>query len=199
MARYHHGDLRRALLDAAAARVCRDGPQGFTMADLAREAGVSSGAPYRHFRDKTAVLTALALEGIALARQLQEEEEAKAGDKPLAIFRAQGIATVLFANRHPGHFRVMSAPELLDVASHPDLSALLDLNDAAASALMAQAREAGEVDPTHPMVALLTAQATMYGLARLFVDGRLSPVSDDEARTLAEQVTWVLGRGLIPR
>jgi AcrR family transcriptional regulator len=191
--------LRRALLDAALERIAREGPLLFTMSDLARATGVSSGAPYRHFKDKTQLLTALALEGLELAEAVAEEERRRAGAGPLEQFRALGVATVIFAVRHPAHAQVLWAPELLDLASHSRLQALLGTHDEATEALMAQARERGEVDPGHPMAALLTAQATMYGLARLFVDGRLTPRGEDEARTLAEQVTAVLGMGLLPR
>lgn len=197
--RYHHGDLRRALLDAALRHIDQDGPQGFSMSQLAKEVGVSSGAPYRHFKDKADLLSALALEGIGLAEQIILEEAARVGPGPLESFRARGIATVIFAIRHPAHLRVMYAPELMDVSAHPSLAQLLDTNDQAAEDLLAQAREDGEVDPTHPAATLLTAQATMYGLARLFVDGRLSPMSEAEARELAMQVTEVLGHGLQPR
>jgi len=57
---YHHGNLRRALLDATLKIVERDGPEGFTLRGTARAAGVSAGAPYHHFSDKDALLAAVA-------------------------------------------------------------------------------------------------------------------------------------------
>src|SRR5215813_10430287 len=63
---YHHGDLRRALLDATLRLVEEHGPQGFTLRAAARAAGVSPGAPYHHFADKDALLAAVAEEGFEL-------------------------------------------------------------------------------------------------------------------------------------
>ena len=60
---YHHGNLRSVLLDAGVALIGEVGPQGFTIREVARRAGVSHNAPYRHFRDKDELLEAIAAEG----------------------------------------------------------------------------------------------------------------------------------------
>ncbi|MCA9716002.1 MAG: TetR/AcrR family transcriptional regulator [Myxococcales bacterium] len=196
---YHHGDLKRALMDAALRLVESAGPQGFSMADLAREAGVSSGAPYRHFKDKHALLEALALEGLERLLADGERERARQGDAgPLAQFRALGVASVVFAVEHPGYFRVMNSPEILDRSGSPELAAVREGADAATRSMVDGAAAAGEL-ATDPRVSILTAQALMYGLARMLVDGLLTPVSTDEARQLAIAVTEVLGHGLVPR
>jgi AcrR family transcriptional regulator len=110
---YHHGDLRRAILDAAVEAIGEDGPGGWSLRELARRAGVSHAAPAHHFGDKTGVLTALATEGFELlAGALEEQED----------FLEAGLAYVRFAVEHPVHFTVMFQPSLYR-AEDPGLTA----------------------------------------------------------------------------
>ena len=76
---YHHGNLKRALMDAALRLVTEGGPDAFTMAEAAREAGVSSGAPYRHFPDRRSLLRAVADEAQDLLDQRLEASVSQAG------------------------------------------------------------------------------------------------------------------------
>ncbi|HEV7962299.1 MAG TPA: helix-turn-helix domain-containing protein, partial [Actinoplanes sp.] len=104
---YHHGDLRRALLDAAAEVIEEQGPAALSLRDLARRAGVSHAAPTHHFGDKAGLLTALATEGYGLlVAELAEEWAATHS------FLEQGVAYVRFAIRHRAHFEVMFRPDL---------------------------------------------------------------------------------------
>ena len=104
---YHHGDLRRALLDATLQLVDRYGPQGFTLRAAARAAGVTPGATYHHFEDKDALVAAVAEEGF----ELLHGELQKAAHRAAASLRERshnvGVAYVLFAIKHPTRFRVM--------------------------------------------------------------------------------------------
>src|SRR4051794_22103421 len=118
--RYHHGDLRRTLLDAALGIVEKAGPGALSLRELARRAGVSHAAPYRHFPSREALLGALAVEGF---RGLGAEMQACAGDErdPLPRFRALGLAYVRYAVAHPGHFKVMFSSDLHDAGETPEL------------------------------------------------------------------------------
>jgi AcrR family transcriptional regulator len=114
---YHHGDLRRALLDAAVAAIEESGPAALSLRDLARRAGVSHAAPTHHFGDKAGLLTALAAEGYGLlADELAAEHAASAS------FLEMGVAYVRFAVAHRAHFEVMFQPELYH-ADDPELVA----------------------------------------------------------------------------
>lgn len=97
MATYHHGDLRPALLRAAAKILEKEGSDAVSLRDLARRAGVSHTAPYRHFPDRRALLAALAEEGFA---QLAAELEGRP-------WREQAVAYVRFAIANPERFRLM--------------------------------------------------------------------------------------------
>ena len=102
---YHHGDLRRALVDAARRLLEAEGPTALSLRAVAREAGVSPAAPYHHFKDKAELLDAVAQEGwdMVSARMI----EAKAGAEGLHQLTALGIAYVCFARDNPALYRVM--------------------------------------------------------------------------------------------
>src|SRR5579862_3749467 len=103
---YHHGNLREALLEAAIALIAEVGPMAFTLREVARRAGVSHNAPYRHFRDKEDLMTAVATEGyreLTVAMQEAGRKQARALDR----LKYAGLAYIDFALRRPEHFAVM--------------------------------------------------------------------------------------------
>ncbi|SRR6185503_4140528 len=97
MSTYHHGELRPALLRAAAKILEQEGREAISLRDLARRAGVSHAAPYRHFADRQALLAALADEGFALLTQALQ-------GKP---WREQAVAYVRFGLANPERFTLM--------------------------------------------------------------------------------------------
>ncbi len=102
---YHHGDLRRALVDAARRLLEAEGPSALSLRAVAREAGVSPAAPYHHFKDKAELLDAVAQEGWdALNTQMAEAKAQASDDHQLT---AIGIAYVCFARENPALYRVM--------------------------------------------------------------------------------------------
>jgi len=103
---YHHGDLRRALVDAADRVLERDGPSALSLRAVAREAGVSPAAPYHHFKDKDELINAVALQGFDL---LSEAMKAAATDavSPSERVVSMGVAYVTFARDHPALYHVM--------------------------------------------------------------------------------------------
>ncbi len=109
-AAYHHGDLRRSLLDAALGLVATHGVQGFTLREAARAAGVSHNAPYRHFPSRTHLLVELAIEGQGLLLQALTAGVGRIDDHRERVIRL-GIAYMEFALSHTAHFRVMFSSE----------------------------------------------------------------------------------------
>src|SRR5205823_396278 len=102
---YHHGDLRRALVDAARRILEAEGPTALSLRAVAREAGVSPAAPYHHFKDKAELLDAIAAEGWQMldASMAKAKREAEPRNK----LNALGIAYVCFARENPALYRVM--------------------------------------------------------------------------------------------
>lgn len=175
--RYHHGNLRRALLDEALAVIRERGVDGVTLRDIGARLGVSRTALYRHFTDKRALLVAVATEGF---RTLRAELVAawEDGGRSRTAFTAMGAAYVRFARTNPPHYRVMfggfvEAPAHdveLEVEGQGAFQALVD----AVTALQRDRVLRGE----DPLLMARHVWALVHGVAMLGIDGRLG---DDEA------------------
>lgn len=167
---YHHGDLRRALLEAAEAAVADSGPAALSLRDLARRAGVSHAAPAHHFGSKHGLLTAIGASGFAgLADALAAARET--GD-----LADVGAAYVAFAASRPGAFAVMFDATLLDWSD----PALREAGGRARGELAtAVASAAG--DAPDPEAAQLAAWSLVHGLAALVRGGMTSTAEDPAA------------------
>jgi len=195
--RYHHGDLRRALLDAALIVIEEKGLDAVKMSDLARTLRVSVAAPFRHFESRDALLVALAEEG---ANKMVVDIEAAAARvrDPLEAQRARGVAYVRFAVLEPGYFKLLSKKDILVASDH--LRALTTSQEALMEPILGrQHRGRASAALAKKSAGLLAAQALTYGLARMIADGLLGDIDGDDAALLAVELTGVLGEGLLPR
>jgi AcrR family transcriptional regulator len=169
--RYHHGDLRRALVDAAFELLKEHGPRGITLREAARRAGVTHAAPYRHFADKEALLAALAEEGFLQLRS--SVEDAMEGVPAALLLEAIGVAYVRFAREQPSQFRVMFGSEMGDKRRYPGLmqadQAVFDLLCGA----IRSAQEAGMLAAGNPARLGMVQWSMLHGVAALVVDGQL--------------------------
>ena len=100
---YHHGNLKEALIEAARALIAEKGPAGFTFADAARFAGVSPAAPYRHFRDRDALLADVAREGFQRFEAMLTTGWANGKPDPVTAFHNVGRAYLAFAHAEPAY------------------------------------------------------------------------------------------------
>jgi len=168
--RYHHGDLRRALLQAAVRTIQRDGVDGLTLRGVGSTLGVSRTALYRHFTDKAALLAAVAAEGFRMLRaQLAQAWEDEG--RGLRGFEAMGLAYVRFAVAHPSHYRVMFGADI-SAAEHAELEEGAGAFQVLVDALTAlQQQQLARRDDTQQMA--LFVWATVHGVAMLAIDGRL--------------------------
>jgi AcrR family transcriptional regulator len=172
-ASYHHGDLRRALLDAALALVEEDGIGAISLREVARKAGVSHNAPYHHFPDRGSLLAAIAEEGFSLLAKEMAEARAVAPSQR-ARLEACGRAYVRFALRSPAHFRVMFRPELAAAHEQPAVAqASMPAFDTLVASVI-EAQEAGLAPAGDPMPVVLTCWSAVHGLASLWLDGPLA-------------------------
>ena len=163
---YHHGDLRRALLDAATKIVARDGAPAVTLREVARLAGVSHNAPYRHFDSLAALLAAVAAEGFeTFGAQLTKAAAAEGDAKRRAT--AIGRAYLRFALDNPKLYLLMFGGEL-DKGQHPALRAAADKSFSVLTATLSKAGRAGHV-------AAIGAWAFVHGLAHLVLDKQIKP------------------------
>ncbi|MCH9684930.1 MAG: TetR/AcrR family transcriptional regulator [Deltaproteobacteria bacterium] len=191
---YHHGDLRRALLDAALAIVADEGPSAVTMSAVARRAGVSSGAPYRHFKDRVELLRGLWSRADEVLSRRIEEATASAPD-PLEGFRRSGVEYVSFAAEEPALFRVLTQGEYAVPRPASDrVSAETKFSEGLRALLHADDARA-PLDPSHPLIQQLAARCLVHGLAHFFVDGQDAQLGlgPEQARRIAEALTRALG------
>lgn len=176
---YHHGNLRAHLMAAALEIVRETGAASLSLRDAARRAGVSHTAPYRHFRNRAALLAVLAEEGFRDMAAEMQAASAAAEDEPIERLRLMGLAYVRFAARHPGHFRVMFGPEAAYEHDHSVRHAGEGVYTLMRDALE-QAQDLGQLRNDDYRIQARTAWALMHGLASLIVDGRI-PAPDDAA------------------
>ena len=105
--RFHHGDLREALIAATRELLIEHGPDRFTVADACRRAGVTTAAPYKHFRDKQEILEEIVLRGFAELTAANAKAVAEGGAGTIAGITAMGISYLNFAVAQPAVFRLM--------------------------------------------------------------------------------------------
>lgn len=195
---YHHGDLHRALVSTALELVEANDVSSLTLREVARRAGVTHGAPYHHFRNKAALLAALAEEGYRALYTEQLQAAAKAGPDPVARLQAIGIAYVRFAVHHPGHFRVMFGTDPAGWSDYPSLLEAVQLPLVLLTSTADEIKRSKAVS-LRPSDFVLSSWAMVHGLATLWVDGPLRPILGSTQATAIEELAariisfWTVG------
>ncbi len=171
---YHHGNLRPALVEAAAGLLETAGPLGVTLRGAARMAGVSQTAPYRHFADKDALLAAVAEDGFqALTAAMSRAEQAERSG-PTRKLQAIGVAYVRFAVDYPSRYRLMFGP-VVQGRSHPALRAPAQAAWSVLNGAVASCQRAGQVRIGEPAALSFVLWSLLHGLAALILDEQLPP------------------------
>jgi AcrR family transcriptional regulator len=196
---YHHGALRDTLLAASLRLIETEGIGAVSLRRVAREAGVSTGAPYHHFADRSALLAALSTQGFEL---LGSEVAAArdAAETPLQALTALAEAYVRFSREHPGHFRLMFRPELSQPDKHPEAEAAGDAAFGVLSDCIADCVAAGLLPADKADTIAVAWWGLAHGLASLWLDGQLEKrcvqlgtvaptLVDDIMRTFATLIT----------
>jgi AcrR family transcriptional regulator len=193
---YHHGDLRRALLDAAIEVIADAGPAALSLRDLARRAGVSHAGPTHHFRDKPGLLTALATEGFDLLAEtlLAATAISHAPTTPTphapttptgGSLLELGVVYVQFAAEHRAHFEVMFRPDLYRAAD----PVLVQARQRAEQALRGSTSHVVGSDdgdrPDEVREAGVAVWALAHGFAMLWLSGALSQAPGVDPATAA--------------
>jgi AcrR family transcriptional regulator len=203
---YHHGNLRATLIEQGVELARSEGPDGVVLREVARRAGVSHNAAYRHFADRDALLAEIAAVGMRrLGEAMLSEMDAVAETEPLprasARLRACGRAYVHFAVAEPGLFTVAFAaatPAPADTPREPtsrpadaqDPYGLLGraLDELEAAGALGQGRREG---------AEVLCWSAVHGYAVLHLDGPLHGVPEEEREAGLESLLDQIERGLI--
>jgi AcrR family transcriptional regulator len=196
---YHHGDLRRVLIDAALQLVGEGGPDAVSVREAARRAGVSPGAPFRHFPSRDALMNAVAEEAQRRFREQIEAAltEAPASD-PLGRFRCLGLAYLRWAMKNPTHFEIISSRRFFDhdkaAGVSQDNAELIDLTERTLAEAFAQ----GQLRSPDLKRVQMAGRALVYGFARMNIDGHFPRwgVAGTEAERTAEGILDLFIEGI---
>lgn len=197
---YHHGDLRRALVDAALALIEKQGPQGFTLSDAAKSAGVTPAAVYRHFAGRDDLIAECARQGFEIFADLMDHAYDNGRPSALAAFEATGRAYLAFARKFPGHYMAMFESGI-SLNTNPDLARASErarlVFSRAAEALSRHIPE-GKRPPASMFSAHIWAMS--HGVVELFTRGKpgaRAPFPPEELLETGIGI-YLRGLGLVP-
>jgi AcrR family transcriptional regulator len=169
---YHHGNLRRALLDEALSMIRAEGVNGLTLRDIGSRLGVSRSALYRHFADKRDLLMAVATEGFRSLRQ-QLVTAWEEGGRGRVAFQAMGAAYIRFAVDNPSHYRVMFGGFVEPQAQNSELATEASGAFQALVDALAVLQHQGIVRDDNTLLMARFVWSVVHGVAMLGIDGQL--------------------------
>ncbi len=176
---YHHGDLRRALMEKTLEFVQKDQVHLIGFRELARQLDVSRSAPYRHFASVEALLAAVVGEGFEVFIEALRPATVQSGLTPREKFLNLGLAYVHFALEHSAHYRLMFDQKYYKKDDFPDVSQLasqaFDLLRQTSSACLPES-----ASPEQRIQLATLAWSCVHGLSKLFIDGQLHHIKDRE-------------------
>src|SRR5512142_3000922 len=169
---YHHGALRDELIRACVALIEAEGIGAVSLRRVAREAGVSPGAPYHHFADRSALLAAITVRGSALLQQ--ELRAARQHAPPAAAGLGALIETyVRFADGNPAYVHLMLRPELSHPEHHPEVQAAGEGAITLLTEVVQDCQAEGSAPPGDPATLTGLVWALAIGIVTLWLDGPL--------------------------
>jgi AcrR family transcriptional regulator len=197
---YHHGNLRRVLIDKALEIISEQGAGDLSLRQVAKRAGVSHAAPYRHFKDKNAILAAVAKEGFEMMLRETEARISRNKGNELDHFAICGLSYIDFAINYPSHYRVMFGTRLensyfsddLKPESIPVFKLLRDV------IMICQEKSLLKAGDPHEMA--MAAWSIVHGFAMLRIDAHIPDRKMDKKklRELQRTVVLTLYSGLRP-
>lgn len=173
---YHHGQLKETLIRAALQILKTKSPNEISLRELAREAGVSGTAPYRHFKDKNELLAAISQQGFEIMSQHLLEAIEKAGQDPLKMLNDCGLAYFKMGFEHPQHFKLMVNSEIIPCKDYPELLMSSGKSFLLVKKMVEFCQSKGLLGPGDPMTKALHCWSVVNGFTALYA---------------AEQLEWI--------
>lgn len=195
---YHHGDLKKALLEASLRILKDEGYKALSLRKAATYAGVSQSAPYRHYEDLESLYADIAEEGFRMLAERQKKLQVKYRTKPLLLFRESGVCYVEFALEFPDLFRIMYGNQ---IESHSKYKSLVKTEDESFRIIVEIIRDCQQagVIRTDDVVSSATSAWTMvHGIAVLLAGKQVMFRSVDlkEARRITKELIHYLYIGM---
>ncbi len=197
---YHHGNLKQALVEATIVLIEEKGPSGFTMAEAAKQAGVSTAAPYRHFKGREDLIAEVARQGFEIFADLLEFALAKGGGSSVRGLESVGRAYLAFAQKYPGYYIAMFESGV-SINANPELAIVANR---AMNVLIQSAEDLSKHMPRdkRPPASMVSHHiwALSHGVVELFARGEpgtRSPFSPEELLESGLGV-YLRGLGIVP-
>jgi AcrR family transcriptional regulator len=197
---YHHGNLRQALVDATLKLIATQGPQGFTLSDAAKSAGVTPAAVYRHFAGREDLIAEVARQGFEIFADLMDHAYSNGKPTALAAFEATGRAYLAFARKFPGHYPAMFESGI-SMNANPELARAADRGR---GVLLRAAEELSKHIPVarRPPASMFAAHilAMSHGVVELYARGQPGTRAPYSPEDLLESGIgiYLRGLGLVP-
>lgn len=189
---YHHGNLRKELLDRAVHVIAEQGIESLSLRALARDLGVSHAAPSRHFADKTELLRALATEGNDRFVTYVLEAADRAGDNPLVRYAAMGKAYIRFCIEYPAYYRAITHPDVQSQADD-ELRATSERRRQVIENAARKAQDAGWLPDETTQDVVMYSIATVRGVAAMLNDPLHGPsMEQNNTDTLIESMVRMI-------
>ena len=197
---YHHGDLHGTLVAAAEALLEEKGAAGISLREVCQCAGVSHAAPYRHFRDKAALLEAIARGGFDQLGMMIREARTRHPDDPEEQLREAGLAYVDWATDNPERTRLMFGGMMKSDRVSASLQESADAAYAEIYKIIDDGRRTGAFCGEDTDSVVISAWSVVHGLTMLILgSGKLSPTSREQTHALGRTVCETILRGLQAR
>jgi AcrR family transcriptional regulator len=194
---YHHGDLRVALVRAAEEVIAEFGPQKLTLREIARRAGVSHAAPYRHFANKKDLIGAVVAQSYReLTKALQQVQVVH--ENPLTRFEAMFHAYVDFATADVARFRLMFGSEVPEKDKHPELKLNSEESFQVVTDTIVACQEVGLIRDGNSQELAITCWSTCHGVAVLMVDNQLPDSFNSDKKAVVTSTASNLYIGMRP-
>ncbi|QIZ83750.1 TetR/AcrR family transcriptional regulator [Bermanella marisrubri] len=193
---YHHGDLAFSLMQAALQRIAKEGVDKLSLRAVARDLGVSQTAPYRHFKDKQALLVALAKQGFEELTQTTLQATQYGQKDSLKTLMAIGMAYVNFARRHPEQYKLMFGPSISNRAEQLEM---MEAGNQSFNVILNATEKAVEegvlIDDDYQLLAR-SCWSKVHGMAMLCIDGFYKKRSEKDLQNLFMKMQWINLRGI---
>jgi len=169
--KYHHGDLRAALIDATIEMINQQGVEKITMRSLSEWVGVSRTAAYRHFKDKADLLTATAIEGFEQFSRVLSTARVNDSIDEISRFREMGQAYIKFAMENSAYYRLMFGDVVLQ--KNEALANAADMAFNELFTMIQQCQQVGAISNDDPKLQAIYIWSLMHGLSSLIIDHKL--------------------------
>ncbi len=193
---YHHGDLRRAVIDTALAIIAERGIDSLTMREIGQQIGVSRMAPYRHFENKAELLAVLAQEGFEGMYAAIQDAVARTSIDPLDRLQASGVAYITYAVDRPVHYRVMFDASLSNRTIYPPLYQAALKNFDCLMGTIARCQQQGLIRAGDPKELAQINWSLVHGLSLLAIDRQFATMGAAPIHELAQTAMKTIIEGL---